>query len=128
MIDNDPGAPRFAFRGEARREKPIWEQEQFGPWRCDVRVTPITGLRNGYALFEIACHWQAGPPLDESLGPTPPGGMAAVDTYIIDKNARDLRLTSTQAAELSITVARRAADLLQGGVKPDLRLLVRETV
>lgn len=118
--------PRFAYRGDAKRQKPIWAREQFGPWKCDVRVTPITGLRNGYPLLEIACHWQSGPPLDESLGPTPTGGMAAVDTYIIDRQAPDLQLTATQASELAITVARHAAELLQDGVKPDLRALVRD--
>lgn len=124
---SDPsGSPRFVYRGAAKREKPIWTREQFGPWQCDVRVTPITGMRAGYPVFEVSCSWEHGPPLDTSLGPTPPTGMSAVDTYLIDRQARDIMLDQTQAAELATRVARWAANLLAEGVKPDLRALTRE--
>jgi hypothetical protein len=123
---SDPGSqPRFPFRSEAKRQKPIWTREQFGPWQCDVRVTPIAGLRRGYALLEVTCAWQKGPPLDRSLGPTPPGGMGAVDQYVVDREAPDLKLTGSQATEFAIELAKRAGDLLAAGVKPDLPALAR---
>jgi hypothetical protein len=123
---SDPDStPRFPYRGEVRREKPIWAREQFGPWQCDVLVTPITGMRAAYPIFEVLARWQQGPPLDENLGITPPRGMAAVDTYYVDREARDLQLTGQQAGELAIELAKHAADLLADGVKPDLRALAR---
>lgn len=121
-------SPRFPKGREAKREKPIWTREQFGPWQCDVKVTPITGLRKGYPIFEVSCAWEHGPALDESLGAAPPTGMAAVDQYVIDKEVRDLQLTATEAAELAVTLARAAAELLEDGVKPDLFALARALV
>lgn len=124
LAENGSG-PRFPKAREATREKPIWTREQFGPWQCDVKVTPITGLRKGYPIFEISAAWEHGPALDESLGAAPPGGMAAVDQYVVDKEVRDLQLTSAQAAELAIAIARAAGELLEDGVKPDLFALAR---
>lgn len=126
---SDPGSsPRFPHRRDAQRQKPIWTREQFGPWQCDVRVTPITGLRKGYPVFEVSCAWQHGPALDRSLGAAPPGGMAAVDQYVIDKEVRDLQLTAAGAAELAVTLGKVAAELLEQSVKPDLFALCRELV
>lgn len=124
--DELAGEPRFQFRREARRQKPIYTREQFGPWQCDVRVTPITGLRRGYPILEVSCAWQHGPPLDHSLGPTPTTGMAAVDSYSIDREAPDMQLTGAQAQELAQQLARMAGDLLAVAVKPDLAALARE--
>ena len=120
---SDPsGTPRFAPRGEVKREKPIWTREQFGPWCCDVKVTPITGMRRGYPVFEVLARWERGPAL---TGRTPAGGMTAVDLYLIDRESPDLQLTGQQAQELAIELANVAADLLQKAIKPDLALLVR---
>ena len=123
---SDPsGSPRFPLRGEVKREKPIWTREQFGPWRSDVHVIPITGMRMGYPVLEVNIHWEHGPPLDESLGPTPPAGMAATDLYYVDRQVHDMQLTGQQATELAIELGRRAADLLAEGIKPDLPNLAR---
>lgn len=128
MHPGDPdvdGTPRFAFAGAAKREKPIWTREQFGPWKCDVRVTPITGMRRGYPVLEVNVQWERGPALDESLGPTPRGGMAASDSYYVDREAADLQLDGRQAVELAIALAQWAADLLADGTKPALPVMAR---
>jgi hypothetical protein len=124
---SDPGGtPRFHLRGECKRQKPIWTREQFGPWRCDVRVTPITGVRQTTAVFEINCQWHRGPALDRSLGPAPPGGMAASDVYVVDPAARDMMLREAQAAELAQQIARAAADILAAGRRPNLPKIARD--
>jgi hypothetical protein len=126
---SDPGSsPRFPKRGEARREMPIYSREQFGPWKCDVHVTPITGMRRGYPVFEVRCAWEHGPALDDSLGPAPPTGMAGVDVFYVDRQAPDLQLTATQASDLAIELARRATHALHSGYKPDLPALSRAIV
>lgn len=123
---SDPtGTPRFPYRRAATRQAPIWTREQFGPWQCDVRVTPITGLRAATPVFEINCQWRKGPPLDTSLGPTPAGGMAASDVFIIDPSARDIMLARGPAGELAVAIAKHAAELLQYGVRPDLPKIAR---
>jgi len=124
---SDPaGAPRFPLRGEAKREAPIWAREQFGPWRCNVRVTPITGVRQVDAVFEVNVQWAHGPALDRSLGPAPPGGMAASDVFIVDPAARDMILREAQAAELAQRIARVAADMLEVGRRPNLPAIARD--
>lgn len=124
----DPGgSPRFGYQREARREKPIYAREQFGPWRCDVHVTPITGMRR-HAVFEVRVAWEHGPALDDSLGAAPPGGMAAADVYYVDREARDLMLTATQAQEFAVELARRAGEVLDVPAKPDLPALSRAMI
>lgn len=124
---SDPaGSPRFPFTRTAKRQPPIWTREQFGPWICDVRVTPITGLRAAAPVFEVNCQWHKGPPLDTSLGPTPAGGMTASDVYVVDPAARDIMLTEGRAGELAVAIAQRAAELLQDGIKPDLPKIARD--
>lgn len=122
---SDPGgSPRFPKRGEVKREKPIFERHAFGPWGCDVTVIPLTGLRRGYALYEVNCRWENGPPLDPAGG-GPQRGFSAVDQYVVDREAPDLQLTNTEAFELALELARRAADLLSEGVQPNLNDLVQ---
>jgi hypothetical protein len=125
----DPGSsPRFPERGAGsiKREKPIWTREQFGPWRCDVAVVPITGMRAGYPVFEVNVHWLQGPPLDRSLGPTPPRGMEARDQYVVDRQAPDMQLTAEEAEGLARELGKQAADILAAGVRPDLALMARQ--
>lgn len=127
LLSDPDGTPRFAFGGEAKREKPIWEQNEFGPWQSSVAVVPVTGLRR-HTLFEVKVSWRKGPPLmvgGMTLGRVPDRGMAANDSYWVDKNSRDLQLTLTQAVDLAVQLARIAASLLELGTQPDLQRIAR---
>jgi hypothetical protein len=109
-----PVQPAPAGAGTApKREPPIFEEAQLGPWRGRVRVIPIVGVasRWGTTQFEVSAEWH-GPGL-VGLPPTD-RPVDAADTYMTDD------------VELALVIARRAVELLRRGDVsnvPDLRAL-----
>jgi hypothetical protein len=97
----DPGAsPRQDFRGEAARERPIYEQESIGPWRGRVAATPVVRLdREPY--FEVIAEWGPGP-----NGEDVPGLFGQPSAHAIDTAA----VADAAGAE---RIARAAVDALR---------------
>jgi hypothetical protein len=111
----DPGSsPRQSFAGEARRERPLHDWHDIGPWAGAVAVTPIE-LAGGMTIFEVSARWGHG---DDHGKPDVPGLEGQPCRLATD-------VVAAEDVEHARAVAMAAVDELRKPERPELRKLAR---
>jgi hypothetical protein len=100
------------YAGAAKREAPLLDEANLGPWRGRVRVIPIAGIRSraGTVQFEVRAEW---------IGPGLPGLPPSSEPV----EASDVWCTAD--VEQARSIALRAVAELRDARVPDLGKLAR---